>query len=527
MIRPAAIFKNGMVLQRNSVVRIFGESDANTIEVEFCGKKYSAMCRNNRWQMDLPTDDSSEKLSLKITACDHRGECAESIMISDILLGEVWLAGGQSNMELELKNSLDGERIADESDYPSIRFYNVPKISVIDDALTQAEESAGWKPAVGALCKEVSAVAYYFALEMYEKLKVPIGIIGCYFGGTSATCWMDEASAKTVTEVSGYIEAWREAVNNTTDHEYDLKMAEYNMRYNTWNQKVEELRSKKPNITWNEINSIAGQCPWPQPRGRRSPFRPFGLYESMLKRIIPYRIKGIIYYQGEEDVDKADYYCKLNSAVIRRWREDFGEVGKESELPFYITQLPMYDTELNGADKSWCILRQQQELCSIVNENVHITVLIDYGEFDNIHPINKKIPGQRIAYRVLKSTYGMKDIPVHMKLEHVSFEGNLCTLSFSDTYGAICYRKSDGIELTAESGERIPLQNDNCEEVLGFDVSCDGEKFFAPEVAVEGTKIILSTNDAKAIKRVRYGWSNYGVANLYNGRGMPLAPFNV
>lgn len=525
MIRPAAIFKNGMILQRNSISIIWGESDAKKIEIEFFGKKYTTNCSNNKWQIDIQTETSDNPLSMKISACSVSGECLETIVISDILLGEVWIAGGQSNMELELQNSQDGIRVVKESNYPLIRFYNVPKVSVLGKELAAAERDSVWKPAVSFLCKDVSAVAYYFARRLYEKLQVPIGIIGCYWGGTSATCWMDESSVTNIKEVNEYITGWKKEIHDKTDRDYDMQMEAYNSRFDLWNQGVCELKKRTPDISWKEIFDLMGPCPWPQPRGGKSPFRPFGLYESMVSRITPYRIKGIIYYQGEEDTDKADYYCSLNSALIKLWRHDFFINGNEKELPFYITQLPMYASGNDEDDKSWCRLRQQQELCSRVNENVHITVLIDYGELYNIHPINKKIPGQRIADTVLKKTYGMKEIADFMQLGKTLFKDNVCKLSFINSYGFLCYKRSDGFLTTAETEEIYSLSNNNSEEIYGFEVSNDDRNFYKPKISVDGENIYLIGKDNEAMTSVRYGWFNYGVANIYNGRGMPLAPF--
>ena len=244
MIRPAAIFKNGMILQRNSISIIWGESDAKKIEIEFFGKKYTTNCSNNKWQIDIQTETSDNPLSMKISACSVSGECLETIVISDILLGEVWLAGGQSNMELELQNSQDGIRVVKESNYPLIRFYNVPKVSVLGKELAAAERDSVWKPAVSFLCKDVSAVAYYFARRLYEKLQVPIGIIGCYWGGTSATCWMDESSVTNIKEVNEYITGWKKEIHDKTDRDYDMQMEAYNSRFDLWNQGVNELKKK-------------------------------------------------------------------------------------------------------------------------------------------------------------------------------------------------------------------------------------------------------------------------------------------
>lgn len=523
MLKLNAIFKDGMILQRNSSVCVWGESDAEYVEVDFGGAKYPTKADGGRFSVNITTSASDEAMRMIILAKNHPDdEAKERVEINDILLGEVWLAGGQSNMELELQNSLNADEVMRKADYDRIRFYNVPKIPVVGEELIQSEQHTCWKKVRAADCRDMSAVAFYFAKKLYEELNVPIGIIDCYWGGTSATCWVSDKQLESVEKVRDYINEWQQICEEKSDEQFDAELNKFNSEFNAWQDKVNELKADNPQIEWSKINEIAGPCPWNPPRGRKSPYRPFGLYESMISRIVPYGLRGFIYYQGEEDGGRADYYSELNTAVIRQWRRDFGN------LPFYITQLPMFIADGAEDDKSWAVLRQQQELCGRLNDDVGVAVICDCGEYDNIHPVDKEIPGNRLALLALLHTYKSDCGRDNMTVSGSDFNGKSCELEFANTYGRICCGCSDGKTLTARSRREI-LEDGAVPsgKIFGFEVSGDGEHFHIPSISIKDNKIILSCDNTSEITHVRYGWFNYGVANLYSKEGMPLMPFMI
>jgi len=523
MLRTAAIFKNKMVLQRNSEVSVFGSTDCDLVEVIWNGVKSKADIDGGNWLAKIVTGDIAEGMSLTILGKKSNGE-KEEIVIDDILLGDVWLAGGQSNMELELRNSFDGENVARKADFDYIRFYNVPKHPSVDAELFEFENNTCWNDVKGEACRYMSAVAFYFAKRIYEETKVPVGIIDCYWGGTSATCWVEQEALKDVPEVSEYLEEWNYICNSKTEEEDDNELAEYNDKVNKWIETEAEVKAKDPNAGVREVCAIAGDYPWPPPRGAKSPFRPFGLHKSMVSRIAPYTIKGIIYYQAEEDCERAAYYSKLNSAVIRQWRKDFG--GKKPEdIPFYITQLPMFISDGAEDDKSWCILREQQEKCAKDNDNTCIAVICDCGEYDNIHPIDKKTPGNRLAQQALINTYNMATGAANLSIKNGTF-GDRAVLTFDNTYGELCYKESNGVMLTANEELKVLKEGIVEEGVLwGFEISNDGINYYSPKIMYSDERLTFVGENGKIITDVRYGWFNYGVANVYSKKGNPLMPF--
>lgn len=552
MLKTNAVFGDGMILQRSSTVAVFGETDCDFVEVEWCSEIYTARIVQNRWIAKIKTGDAGENLSMRIKGKKNTG-CEEILEYSDILLGEVWLDGGQSNMELEIQNSLGGKEAIESADFDRIRYYKVPKYPVVDEGLLECEKYTSWKALKDGQFADMSAVAFHFATKLYEKLGVPVGMIDCYQGGTSATCWVSEEALKAVTEVTGYIKEWEDEINSKSDEQYAKEMDDYNASLERWQKTVDELKAQNPNIEMVDINQIAGPYPWPLPRGKASAFRPCGLHNSMILRVAPYTVKGFLYYQAEEDCDRADYYCKLNSAVIKQWRADwnvsnfFAEMvdykEDDNKLPFFLMQLPMFIGADAEDDKKWCVLREQQYLCSQINDNVGITVIADCGEFDNIHPLDKKTPGHRLAGRVLADVYGCRCSLHNLIFKDIQF-GNRCEksvneavggqavdeaecrLSFEGTDGKLFYRESDGKQLTALK-ENIPLENGNVPEgqILGFEISNNGRDFYKPDISVEDDQLILKGHENMPITDARYGWFNYGVVNVYNSDGMPLMPF--
>lgn len=499
MIRAAEIFGNGCVLQRNRKNIIWGTTDTKEkITIRFLDRSYETETDEaGFWKIELAPCKEGGPYTMYIAS----GE--EEIYYLDIYFGEVWMAGGQSNMELALRDSDQGEFVSRQADYPLIRFFNVPKLASEKDPLYRQEwENACWKEAVGEQTGDMSAVAYYFARRLQESLGVPVGIIDCYWGGTSALCWMSEEMVTSDEDAKRCYEEYYDAIKDQTEEEFDTLMAAYRKEYDGWNERVQKQREIKPDITWEELNEIAGTCPWPQPAGKKSPFRPCGLYHTMVEKVIPYGIKGFIYYQGEEDWNKSSFYHKLNSMVIRQWRQDFGQ----GELPFYLVQLPMYIAKGEEDDKNWCILRQQQEMVTEENLNTGMAVIIDCGEFDNIHPTDKKTPGTRLALQALGKTYHVIEKYESMFFDRLQVKGNEMILFFQNTYGGIV--AGDG-------------------ELLGFEISSGGDHFVQADARIEGENIVVFSDEIQNPCVVRYAWTNFGKVNVYNRAGLPLAPFHT
>ncbi|MDE5862791.1 MAG: sialate O-acetylesterase, partial [Lachnospiraceae bacterium] len=215
-MKAAGIFSDNMILLRDKEVCVFGTGEnQEKIQVEIDGLKAETEVENGEWQVMLPPHCAGGPFEMKITGT------GDELVISNVMYGEVWFAGGQSNMELEVQNAEGGEKELAEADYADIRHYNVIKAPVVDDEMLAEEASRHWHSCQNGDFREMSAVAYFFAVKTYEQLKVPIGIVDCYQGGTSITCWLSEENVRSLPEGKPYVEEYEKVIANQTEEEYD------------------------------------------------------------------------------------------------------------------------------------------------------------------------------------------------------------------------------------------------------------------------------------------------------------------
>ena len=500
-MKVAPIFSDHMVLQRHKKINVWGTGIENSNIVvrigDICIKEKVV---NNQWMVQLPSMEAGGPYTLQIT------DGNKQVSFKDVMIGEVWFAGGQSNMELELKDSQNGKQVTALANHDNIRFYNTLKTAFIDEESLKEESGTRWQVCKSNTAGHMSAVAYYYAKELAKELNVTIGIINCYWGGTSVTCWMSKEYLEKDQDGYSYIKDYERLVGNKTDEEYDQEMEAYQQSYMEWCSQVDILREEDPNVSWEIINEKAGPCPWPQPAGNKSPYRPTNLYYSMIKRVNPYTIRGFIYYQGEEDTYKASLYSNLMIKLIDQWRSDW----KDDMLPFIFVQLPMYMAKGEIDDKTWAVLRDQQMKVYKTVKNTGIAVMIDGGEFDNVHPLDKETVGYRLALQGMKIAYG---IPVNADsptLKDYAFEKDKIRLFFNDM-------------------EEIIIKSDRNQDFLleGFEIAGDDLIFVPARATIEDGQILVWGDNLNKPRYIRYAWTNYGTAPVYNQHGLPLAPFTT
>lgn len=490
----SAMFSDHMVLQQNKRIAVWGSCPAGSqVTVSLAGQTAEADVQGERWQAYMEPLAAGGPYELEVM-CG-----AEKKRMEDVMVGEVWLAGGQSNMELELQNSDDGELEIAAANDENIRFYNVVKTSIVTEKIEQQQRKQAWKLCKKETIRDVSAVAYFCAKKLYEELQVPIGVIDCYIGGTSVTCWMDEATLEKTSEGRDYIERYDQLIGNKTEEEYQAEMEAYQREWQEWDNKVQAERKKNPDVTWEYLNEHIGSCPWPQPAGRTSNFRPANPYHGMLERVIPYTLRGFWYYQGEEDTYKAEGYGVLLEQLISFWRSQW----QDADAPFILNQLPMYIAKGESDDKSWAILREQQYQTTQRMKQVYMNVLIDCGEYDNIHPTDKRTVGERMALLCRKQVYKCAEQDLFPMCQSVSLDGSQVIVLF------------DGAELQVQ-GEELHLF-----ELAGT----DGNFYPAEARLVSAHEVWLSSDKVLQPMRVRYAWTNYGTVTLFDVHGLPAAPF--
>ncbi|HNX63012.1 MAG TPA: sialate O-acetylesterase [Candidatus Limiplasma sp.] len=490
---PAAVFGDRMVLCRNRPITIFGTArNGVEISVRINGQSACEIARNGRFEVTLAPMPAGGPYTLSLT--DGQTERR----FTDVLIGDVYFAGGQSNMEMELKDSDDGARLTATSDDPLIRYYNVPKLAVADVALLAAEQASGWKTVRPGDCGDISAVAYHFAARLRAELDVPVGIIDCYWGGTSVACWLDEAALRATDAGEALWTEFTASIAAKSDAECDAEVRAHDEKLEDWNRSVEKVRAEHPGIPWPEVAALVAPCPWNPPASRKSGFRPAGLAETMVKRVAPCTLTGILYYQGEEDTKHPGLYRELMGSLITFWRGLF----RDPELPFLYAQLPMFRNSYEADDHRWAELRQAQEQVWLAARNVGLAVLIDAGELDNIHPTDKKTVGDRLFQQALRVVYGRADAPESPRARYVWREGTELV-----------------VELTAAVTARG--------EPALFELADEKGVFVPADATLEGRRIRLSAEGMARPLAARYAWVNYGCVNVFGTNGLPLAPFKM
>ena len=512
-MRLAAIFKEHMVLQREKEVRIFGEAKSgNVIRVEIDGITAESASTDGHFIVRLPKHAAGGPYTMTVTEI---GVNETVIEIGDVYYGEVWIENGQSNIEFELQNSDGGEAELSEADFPLIRYFKCIKTPVIDDEVLQQEDGLEWKDFREGHFRDVSGIGYFFAKKLYAALKVPVGIIDCYQGGTSISCWLSEERLQKYPEGRVYQEEFASAIEGQSEEDYDRLLLEYNAMVEKHLTLAAEAKAKNPEITPEELTEVAGDYPWPPPKGLRSAFRPSGLYHTMLERIAPIAARGILYYQGEEDSRRASGYAVLLSELIREFRALFDE----KKLPVVILQLPMFIGRNEEDKRDWAYLREAQERAVLSSEATMLVPLIDCGEYDNVHPTDKKTPGERTAACVLEEIYeDHRDGVKCMQVREIQWKRGELLLQFANTYGRLKTCENALLDLRKEgsSGEDG--------HIYGFEVYISGQKaWVVPKVTVQGEELRIEAKEP--IEGIRYGFFNYGKVNLYNAVGQPLCPF--
>ena len=565
----AAIFDSHMVLQRDKPITVFGtlaaDVDPCAVTVALVDTHGTTVAQGVATALpSLPNGQYTDRLVTGGTTSDARPETplswsvtlpalheagpyimrihagADELIFEDVLAGEVWLAGGQSNMEVELRNSDDAERAVSESADPLLRFINVPKTGVVDEA---AECAARWRSCSPETSGAMSAVAYYFARKLRRELGdgVPVGIVDCYIGGTSATCWMSRETLETCAAGRDYLQRFEAAIADKTAECFATETTAWQTRFDAWNANIAAAREANPDVTWDELNARYGVCPWPPPVTPTSQWRPAGAFGAMLQRIAPHTLAGFLWYRGEEDEAYCESYRELLGLLIGEWRD----LWHDAALPFLIAQLPQWidktTAETSGDPMRWPVLREAQ--CSAAREisRVFTVSLIDCGEFDNIHPTDKRTPGERLADCALRWVYGRKDVAV---------DGPSVARWNRDEYGRValvfshaCGLHFDGTDPDSRRNmderrrlNQTPLIRQAAQS--GFELAgADG--VFHPTQATIVTRdarqtatddlaqITLSAEGVDHPTAVRYAWHSWGPAPLFNAATLPAPPFKI
>ena len=549
-LRVAAVFSDHMVLQRETPVAVFGAAPAGgrvvvdlmddqgvtVAQTMAVAQAYGEHETEAPWLAILPALPASGPYTLRVSHETNRLEFA------DVMIGEVWLAGGQSNMELELHTSEHGDEAIAAADDPLLRFYNTPKAGRIDES---AEAASGWEPAVAPQVAGMSAVAYHFGTRVRAQLgaDVAVGIIDCYIGGSSITSWMSRATLIGSDAGRPYVERYEAAIAGKTEEQMRAEADEWQTVFDRWNNSVAAMKEAHPGITQPQIDAEIGPCPWPPPVTPFSERRVSAPYEAMVRRVAPYTLRGFLWYQGEEDEAQCESYRELLGLLIEEWRTLWNLAGYEEPavgyqadagagaLPFIVVQLPQWidgQVAARGEDpRHWPVIRAAQLDASETLDDVLLVCTMDCGEFDNIHPLDKATVGTRITDMALRGVYGRADVEAEsprvvgvapaatgaLDVTFTNARGLHWRGTTPDTMRAAA--GATGARAVGESGFEIAGADGVYVDAGAQILPGDGERV---TVRVEAPQVDSPT-------AVRYAWKSWGPAPLFNGAELPALPY--
>ncbi len=508
ILKPAAIFSDHMVLQRGKPINVWGVCDygkAVTVSIE--GHESSTTEFERNWKVNLePFNEYGGPYEMTVTDGNN------TVTFTDIYIGEVWLAGGQSNMELELRNCETGAaELENITTYAKdVRFYYTRKIAYMDDFFFAHENASSWETCESPDVGLWSAVGYYCGKKLAAELGCKVGIIGCNWGGTSASAWISRQRLISDIDTKTYVDELEAAMEGRSFESYCKDLEDYHRWEAQWQPKIDEFYRDNPEGLWDDALEYAGQCLWPEPLGPKSPFRASGVYETMIKRVCPYTLAGFLYYQGESDDHKPEMYAKLLAMLIGQWRDDWNDAS----LPFILVQLPMF---LNRGDidhKNWCLIREAQAKVAATVANVGMASILDKGEYGNIHPTAKEPVGERLAMQALEKVYG--------KLSAKKANGPIYKSSYPTAGGMkVEFNFSEDMYVLTEEGESRTSGELRFFELAGV----DGIYHPAKAEFSDGNSIYVYSDDVPNPQFVRYQWVNYGPVELFGANGIPAAPF--
>ena len=506
MFRPASLFRSGAVLCRRKPIRVFGEGvDGYTVHVTLLSAEDDLLAQsscdpvNGRFEAVLAPQEARTGCTLLIGA----GPCGE-YEYEDISIGDVYLAGGQSNMAMELAGAAGGKEEIAAHDDPQLRFFNIPRYARAGEEQENALRETRWHPVRPGEGGDDSAAAYFFAAALRRgEPDVPVGIIGCNWGGTSVTCWTDEETLRETAEGARYLDDYAALSAGKSMEAYLAEEAAFDAAMADWNERANRRRAEHPGDTWPQTVAAVGPCPWNPPVGPGSPFRPGALTAPMLDCAAPMTLTGVLFYQGEEDAARTQKYDVLLTGMIRCWRRKF----RDPRLPFLLVQLPMWLDD--GAEDSflWPALRLAQAAVRDSVSDTGLVCLLDQGEYGNIHPLEKRAVGERLYALAERMIYG-RDGAVSPRAVYMWADRgteHLCQM--------VHVRMSEPV--------RVP----DGEEPLLLELAGADGVFFPARGMIEGSVLHIVSEKVFSPVHARYAWTDYGRVNITGAGGLPLEPF--
>ncbi len=482
-VRLPAIFGDHMVLQRNQAIRIWGWADAGEEVSVTLGQDTQTATANSvgKWQVTLGEKACGDPMTLTINGNN-------TLALKNVVMGEVWICSGQSNMQLSFQNNVTNkEAEVAAADYPDIRLITVPRKTA---KMPQDDFEGQWAPCSPESVKSFSTVGYFFGRILHKEMNVPVGLISTNWGGTRVEAWTSMGDLKQLPAAGPVLDRWHEMC---TAYNPVKVQTQYEQALKKWEQDTAKAKAE---------NKKAPRKPGKQSDPRMSPHHPANLYDGMIAPLVPLSVRGAIWYQGESNVARAYQYRELFPLMIQNWRRDF----QNPDMPFGFVQLAPYNY---GGDRGDALpeLWEAQVLTLNTLKNIGMAVTTDIATVNNIHPPNKQDVGKRLGLWALATIYGKRIVYSGPLYHGYEKHGNAMSISFTHV----------GSGLTT-SDNKPPSHF----MIAGAD------KTFHPAMAeIVGSRIMVSSDLVKDPVAVRFAWSNTAEPNLKNKEGLPASPFRT
>lgn len=473
-VMPNALFSEGAVLQRGQPVPVWGAAqDGEKVTVEFANQKITTTAAAGKWSVNLTPLEAGGPTTMTITGNNV-------VTVKDLLVGEVWLCSGQSNMHFRMASVENSQQEIAAAKDSAVHYFTVPQ--VMGQSPIAALQGT-WKTISPETAGQCSAVAYYFGRDLQKKLGVPVGLIISSVGGTRIESWMRAETLATTGQSAELVKKWAD----TSPEEFKRIGAEYAafqyQRDQAYPQAAKEAKAQ----------GLAAPTPPVAPK-LRTHDAPSALHNGMIAPLQPFAIRGAIWYQGESNSAQPGPYQKLLPALIGDWRTIWG-----NPLPFLFVQLAPY----KGTHPSF---REAQLAICQATPFTGMAVTTDVGDADNIHPTRKEPVGQRLALAARALAYGEKIEYSGPIFKDIEIAANRAVISFTHEGGG----------LIAKSGA-----------LKGFTIAGSDGKFFPATAAIHDNTVIVTSEKVTQPAAVRYNWAMVPEGNLFNRENLPAAPFST
>jgi sialate O-acetylesterase len=469
------LFGDNMVLQRDAGVPVWGRAaPGETVTVRIDNLEASATADTGGvWMARLDPHAAGGPFDMTVTGTD-------TVRVRNILFGDVWLCGGQSNMEFHTSGVTDAARDMAAAHDPAIRHFFVSHRDLI--APVSELREGRWDVCSPTAVGNFTAVGYFFARELRRQVDVPIGLINSSVGGTKAEKWIGRHALARIPELQFLLDDYAAA-----QAAFERDLAIYQAEIVKDKQRVAEAQAQRKKLP-----------PVPKPPKNYPGPGPSSLYNGMVAPLMPFAIRGVIWYQGESNADHPDLYRTLFPLLITSWREDWG-----ADFPFLFVQLANYEPH-DETTGQWAELRAAQESALAV-PGTAMALAIDVGESHDIHPKNKQEVGRRLALAAEAKVYGLPVESSGPVVREVKRDGHAVRVTFDHGDGlSFTGTALNAFELAGEDGEYRPAQ-----------------------ARIAGNAVMVSRPDIRAPLRIRYGWADDPPCNLYNAARLPARPFRA